>query len=118
MNAQPAGGQVSAVSSKEADQATDVVTGTFVIHSIAVNVLFDSGATCSFIAKSKVEELNLKTFEKISYIVAVPSGKLYSYDRLYKNVPLKIGKVVFPSYLYMLDPDLDPNFFIGPDPDP
>ena len=81
INAQPVGGRVSAVSAREADQATDVVIGTFTIHSVAVNVLFDSGATCSFLAKSKVEELNLGTFEKVSYTVAVPSGKLYNCDR-------------------------------------
>ncbi|XP_057538026.1 uncharacterized protein LOC130815554 [Amaranthus tricolor] len=96
INAQPVGGRVSAVSAREADQATDVVTGTFTIHSVAVNVLFDSGATCSFLAKSKVEELNLGTFEKVSYTVAVPLGKLYNCDRLYKEVPLRIGKVIFP----------------------
>ena len=67
MNAHPAGGRVKAVSSREADQATKVVTGTFTIHSIVVNVLFHSSATCSFLAKSKVEELNLETFEKVSY---------------------------------------------------
>ncbi|XP_057540648.1 uncharacterized protein LOC130818494 [Amaranthus tricolor] len=60
-NAQPTGGWVSAVSAREADQATDVV------------------------------------------IVAVLSGKLYNCNRLYKEVPLRIGKVVFPSNLYVLD---------------
>ena len=103
INAQPFGGRVTAVSAREADQATDVVTGTFTIHSVAVNVLFDSGATCSFLAKSKVEELNLGTFEKVSYTVAVPLGKLYNCDRLYKEVPLRIGKVIFPCDLYVLD---------------
>ena len=103
INAQPFGGRVTAVSAREADQATDVVTSTFTIHSVVVNVLFDSGATCSFLAKSKVEELNLGTFEKVSYIVAVPSGRLYNCDRLYKEVPLRIGKVIFPSDLYVLD---------------
>ena len=41
MIAQPPGGRVSAVSAREVNQATDVVIGTFTIHSIAVNVLFD-----------------------------------------------------------------------------
>ena len=35
--------------------------------------------------------------------MAVPSGKLYHCDRLYKDVPLRIGKVVFSSDLYVLD---------------
>ena len=103
MNVPPTGRRVSIVSSREADQVIDVVAGTFTIHSIAVNVLFDSGATCSFLAKNKLEELNLESFEKLSYkascILAVPSRKLYSCDRLYKDVPLKIGIVDFPSNL-------------------
>ena len=103
MKTQPDGGRVFAVSSREADQATDLFTSTFTIHSIVVNVLFDSGATCSFLAKSKVEELILEIFKKVSYTVAVPSGKLYSFNRLYKDVPLKIGRVVFSSNLYVLD---------------
>ena len=80
-----------------------MITSTFTIHSIVVDVFFDSGATCSFLAKSKVEELNLQTFEKVLYTVVVPSGKLYSCDWLYKDVPLKIRRVVFPSNLYVLD---------------
>ena len=35
--------------------------------------------------------------------MAIPSGKLYNYDRLYKDVPLKIGRVIFASNLYVLD---------------
>ena len=103
VNARPIGGRVSAVNAREADHATDVVTSTFTIHFVAVNVPFDSGATCSFLAKSKVEELNLGTFENFSYIVVVPSGRLYDCDRLYKEVPLRIGKVIFPSDFYVLD---------------
>ncbi|XP_057540722.1 uncharacterized protein LOC130818575 [Amaranthus tricolor] len=52
-NVQPESGKVSAASAREADQATDVVTGT-----------------C---------------------------------EKLYRDVPLRIGKVVFPSDLYMID---------------
>ena len=40
INAQQVGGRVSAVSAREANQATDVVTGTFTICSVAVNVYF------------------------------------------------------------------------------
>ncbi|XP_057535244.1 uncharacterized protein LOC130813428 [Amaranthus tricolor] len=69
----------------------------------AVNVLFDSGATCSFLAKSRVEKLNLGTFEEVSYTVSVPSGMLYNCNRLYKEVPLRIGKVIIPSNLYVLE---------------
>ncbi|XP_057540673.1 uncharacterized protein LOC130818523 [Amaranthus tricolor] len=40
---------------------------------------------------------------RVSAVMAVPSGRLYNCDRLYKEVPLRIGKVIFPSNLYVLD---------------
>ena len=64
-----------------------MVTCTFAIHFIAVNVLFDSGATCSLLAKSRIEELNLEAFERLSYTMAVPFGKMHRCDRLYKAYP-------------------------------
>ena len=47
--------------------------------------------------------MNLGEFEKVSYTIVAPSGKLYSFDRLYKDMPLKIRRIVFPSNLYVLD---------------
>ena len=40
---------------------------------------------------------------KVSYIVVVLSGNLHSCDRLYTDVLLKIGRIVFLIDLYVLD---------------
>ena len=71
----------------EADQVADVVTGTFIVLSVYVNVLFDLGASCSFFAKSRVNDLELGDFEHVSYIVAVPAGNcivVISYSETYR----------------------------------
>ena len=57
MNVQSVGRRVSAVSSREVDQLANVIAGSFNIHVIFVNVLFDSDATCSFLARSGMEGL-------------------------------------------------------------
>ena len=76
-----------------------MVIGTFKINSVPVKVLFDIGATCSFISKSKVEQLNLKNAESVSYVVVVPSGESYTCNTLYRNIIVRIGKVIFTSDL-------------------
>lgn len=65
--------------------------------------MFDLRATWSFLAKSQVEDLKLSDFEHVSYTVAVPLGKLYCCDKLFKNVPLKIRKVIFPNNIHVME---------------
>ena len=101
-------GRLTAINSKETESARDVVTGTFLVNSIPVKVLFDTGASDSFVCTSKIEKLGLKNPETTSNVVAIPSGELFQCTRLYKGVPLTIGEVVFPSNFYELDMnDLD-----------
>ena len=45
-------GRVTHVSAEEAQEAPDVVMGTFLVHSYPATVLFDSGASHSFISSS------------------------------------------------------------------
>ena len=49
-------------------------------------MLFDLGATCSFLSKSRIEDLELGYFEHVSYTVVVPSGKLYHCNKIFENV--------------------------------
>ena len=52
-------GKVYMMKKDEAEDAPDVVTGTFSIHSYSVIVLFDSGANHSFVAPGIVDKLKL-----------------------------------------------------------
>src|SRR6185503_11825801 len=52
----PAQGRVNHVTAESAAEAPNVVIGTFMVNSHPATVLFDTGATHSFITKSYVEE--------------------------------------------------------------
>jgi hypothetical protein len=49
-------GRLNHVSTEEAEEAPDVVLGTFLINSIPAKVLFDSGASHSFVTEQFVEK--------------------------------------------------------------
>jgi predicted aspartyl protease len=56
-----------------------VLTGTFSIHGHQITILFDSGATHSFINEKTVCKLDLKwCHTKQAYMVATPGGKVAS----------------------------------------
>jgi hypothetical protein len=52
-------GKVNHVAVEEAQEAPDVVIGTFSVNDISTVVLFDSGASHSFISTAYVEKHNL-----------------------------------------------------------
>src|SRR6185312_7211996 len=52
----PAQGRVNHVTAESAAEAPNVVIGTFMVNSHPATLLFDTGATHSFITKSYVEE--------------------------------------------------------------
>jgi hypothetical protein len=49
-------GRIIHVTAEEAQEAKDVVLGTFLINSVPATVLFDSGASYSFIIEQFVEK--------------------------------------------------------------
>ena len=92
--------RLTAVSFREAAEASDVVTGTFCINSKPIKVLFDYGASYSFVSKSKIADLGLEEAERTSYSVSIPSGETFHCDLLFYDIPLKIGKTTFLSDLF------------------
>ncbi|XP_074300181.1 uncharacterized protein LOC141631404 [Silene latifolia] len=93
------GGKLFAMGKEAAKEDAHVVTGTFLVNSKPTFVLFDSGATHSFISREHVRALNLTTYDRVVDSVIVPSGESVSCDRIYTSVPIQIGKVVFHSDL-------------------
>ncbi|XP_074266832.1 uncharacterized protein LOC141590120 [Silene latifolia] len=78
-----------------AKEDAHVVTGTFLVNSKPTFVLFDSGATHSFISREHVRALNLTTYDRVVDSVIVPSGESVPCDRIYTSVPIQIEEVVF-----------------------
>jgi len=79
MNQRPTQGRVNYVSTKEATEATDMITGTFSVMSKPALILFDPGATHSFISISFTLENEMPSFplEK-PYVVESPGAKMKS----------------------------------------
>ena len=68
------------VMAESAAEAPNVVIGTFMVNSHPATVLFDTGATHSFITKSYVEEHSFFTTPLKKYLlVSSPGGELRSH---------------------------------------
>ncbi|XP_048493229.1 uncharacterized protein LOC125493759 [Beta vulgaris subsp. vulgaris] len=101
-------GRVFVMNSREAEASKDVVIGTFLICSHSVTVLFDSGASHSFISSKVVESLKLESPESVSLDVSIPSGEVRKGSKVFKGVPLTILGIEFSSDLIEFDlKDLD-----------
>ena len=89
---------------EEAEDAPNVLTGTFSILTQPVDVLFDSGATHSFIFVKLVESLGLASTNKFSLLsLILPNGKTVMYEDLYKDCPLRMYEYEFMADLYGFD---------------
>jgi hypothetical protein len=76
--------------------------GTISIRDHPVNILFDSGATHSFISESLVSKLGLHSCHtKDSFIVATAGGRILS-NTISKAVPLQLGNKTFLTNLIHL----------------
>jgi predicted aspartyl protease len=82
-----------------------VMTGTFSIHGKPVKILFDSGATHSFMNQSTQINLGPNVLRvKNEYKIATLGGKISS-NTLVKSVPLQLGSKVFQTNLLTLGLD-------------
>ncbi|XP_021770656.1 uncharacterized protein LOC110734818 [Chenopodium quinoa] len=86
---------------REANAVRDVITGAFSINSILVKVLFDSGATYSFISKNILPKLLHcpKTIDDIDIPIELLTGGVVHCARIYKDIPIKIKRKEFRSNL-------------------
>jgi hypothetical protein len=83
-------GKVNHVIVEEAQEAPDMVIGTFSINDISVVVLFDSGTSHSFISAAYVEKHNLPiALLRFQMIVSSPGGDMPA-RQLCPKVNLKI----------------------------
>jgi hypothetical protein len=79
------------VAMKEVQEAPDVVIGMFFINDTPAVVLFDSGASHSFISTTYVEKYNLPlALLRCQMIVSSPGGDMPA-RQLCPKVNLKIG---------------------------
>jgi hypothetical protein len=88
-------GKVNHVAVEEAQEAPNVVIGTFSVNDISIVVLFDSGASHSFISAAYVEKHDLPiALLRCQMIVSSPGGDMPA-RQLCPKVNLKIRGVDF-----------------------
>jgi hypothetical protein len=79
------------------------MTGTFIIHHQPAVILFDSGATHSFISLKFGAKIGLDFRPtKGAYMIATPSGKIAS-NQICRNVPIQLGSNLVKTDLLLLD---------------
>ena len=81
-----------------------IIRGTFLLFRLWARVLFDSGASHSFIATSCVEALGLevKTLEKLLYLHS-PIGTKVSVYQICQDCELEILGILLPVDLRVMD---------------
>jgi hypothetical protein len=88
--------KVNHVMVKEAHEAPDVVIGMFFINDTSAVVLFDSGASHSFISAAYVEKHNLPiALLRCQMVVSSPGGDMPA-RQLCPKVNLKISPLISP----------------------
>jgi hypothetical protein len=91
------------MTSAEAQQASDVVLGMFLASSHPATILFDSGASHSFISSSFVVKHSLPIATmKHTMLVSSPGGEMRT-KHICPSVSITIRGVDFPSNLILLD---------------
>jgi hypothetical protein len=106
--------KVNHVTSEEAQQAQDVILGMFLASSHPATILFDSGASHSFISSSFAAKYNLPIATmKHTMLVSSPGGEI-STKHICPTVSISIKGVDFPSNAILLD-SKDIDIILGMD---
>jgi hypothetical protein len=80
-----------------------VLTGTFSLNDTPVKILFDSGATHSFISERLINKLGLKGSHTTSaYKITTPGGQITS-NILIRGVKLGLGSKIIPTNLIVIN---------------
>jgi hypothetical protein len=73
-------GKLNFTAMSDIPEGTSVLTGTFSIKDTPAKILFDSGATHSFISESLLDKLGLKGIQrKSAYKITTPGGDITSH---------------------------------------
>jgi hypothetical protein len=96
-------GRVNHVAVEEAQEAPDVVIGMFSLNDASVVVLFDSGASHSFISAAYVGKHNLPLARLMCQMIVTSLGGDMPTRQLCPKVNLKIRGVYFVANLTVLE---------------
>jgi hypothetical protein len=87
----------------ELPEGAPIMTGTFSINHQPVIILFDSGATHSFISSKCGTKVGLDFYPTNgAYMITAPSSKISS-NQIYRKVPIQLGSNLIKTDLLLLD---------------
>ena len=95
-------GRVNHVLAEEAQTAPDVVLGTFLVNSVPAPVLFDSGASHSFVSNKFVGKYGLSISPLVNPMLIHSPGSEMRTSSLCPNLTLEISGVPFLADLIVL----------------
>jgi hypothetical protein len=96
-------GRVNFTTLSELPEGAPIMTGTFSINYQPVIILFDPGATHSFISPKCGTKVGLDLYPTPgTYMIATPGGKISS-SQIYRKVPIQLGSNLIKIDLLLLD---------------
>jgi hypothetical protein len=96
-------GKLNYTSMMNTPEGAATLTGIFSIRGFFVKVLFDSGATHSFINEKILNKLGLKSCHmNRPFLITTPGGRVTT-GNLVMRVPLELGSKVVPANLLALN---------------
>ncbi|KAJ9544190.1 hypothetical protein OSB04_023897 [Centaurea solstitialis] len=87
----------------EAREEPDVVTGIFLVNSHPAGVLFDSGATYSFVSHTFAQYLNYVPVMLAKPLIVDTANGTTIADKVYKDCVLEVCEGMFPVDLVLID---------------
>ena len=95
-------GRINFTTLVELPEGAPVSSGTFSVHHKPTIILFDSGASHSFISAKFGAKVGLDfCHTKESYMISTPGGKIAS-NQIIRHVPIKLGSKIFKTNLILL----------------
>ncbi|XP_074288453.1 uncharacterized protein LOC141613608 [Silene latifolia] len=92
-------GTIFVMSRAEAAAHQDITTGMFSILDQPCLILFDIGASLSFISSKFSETLALDPIPSEDTTISLPSGEIISCSYSFSDVPILISGIIFPANL-------------------
>jgi hypothetical protein len=98
-------GKLNFTTLEELPEGAPVMTGTFTVFNQPALILFDSGASHSFISQKFSVKCQLPFYHtQGSFMIATPGGKIVT-NQLNRNVPFQMGSKIVKTTLLILGMD-------------
>jgi hypothetical protein len=95
-------GKLNFTTLEELPEGAPIMTCIFSVFNQPALILFDSGASHSFISQKFSAKCQLPFYHaKRSFMIATPGGKIAT-NQLNRNVPISMGSRIFKTTLLML----------------